>query len=439
MVYMQKKLAALLLIVCFIVMPVLTGCALVEVDAQRDLDSVVAVVCGEQITKRMVMNEWNRQKITMNVNDAFEESEEGQAVISTVLQNLLQDMIKRVIRREHARSLGLYPLTDENYARVIEIADGYYDERLAQAEESLLETFTQTGGEETRDFSAEAEQSVALTMENQFEFSREMDLRQAEDVVIVELLTDYYAGDVTISEEDLKAEYDSMLERQMEEFSEDTNGLISYLNAGDLIVYYPGEVVRVKHVLIGFDESTQAQIQDLRNAGKDEEADALIASAAADIQEEAEAVHTRALDGENFDDLIVEFGDDTGMMTQSQREEGYLICRDSIDYVEAFKAGALTLTENGQISDLVLSDFGYHVIYAIEVYEEETVSFDEISEELADEMLEMQRGVAFTRAIEAVYEETDVEVYYKRLLRGNINTIGYDNALLVEESRFVEE
>ena len=159
----------------------------------------------------------------------------------------------------------------------------------------------------------------------------------------------------------------------------------------------------------------------------------------AGILEEAEAVHTRALDGENFDDLIVEFGDDTGMMTQSQREEGYLVCRDSIDYVEEFKAGALTLTENGQISDLVLSDFGYHVIYAIEVYEEETVSFDEISEELADEMLEMQRGVAFTRAIEAVYEETDVEVYYKRLLRGNINTIGYDNALLVEESRFVEE
>ena len=323
---MQKKLAALLLIVCFMIMPVLTGCALVEVDPQRDLDSVVAVVCGEQITKRMVMNEWNRQKITMNVNDAFEQSEEGETIIGTVLQNLLQDMVKRIIRREHARELGLYPLTDENYARVVELADQYYDDRLAQAEQALLDSFAETGGDATeRDFSAEAEQSVKLTMENQFEFSREMDLRQAEDAVIVELLTEHYGRDVVVDEETLRSEYDSMLETQMEDFSEDTNGVISYLNSGDLIVYYPGEVVRVKHILIGFDEQTQAQIEDLRAAGKDEEADALMQSSAASIQDEADEALARALDGENFDNLIVEYGVDPGMMTQALRDNGYLI------------------------------------------------------------------------------------------------------------------
>ena len=436
---MQKKLAALLLIVCFMVMPVFSGCALVEVDPQRDLDSVVAVVCGEQITKRMVMNEWNRQKITMNVNDAFEESEDGQKVISTVLQNLLQDMVKRVIRREHARDLGLYPLTEENYARVIEIADGYYDDRLAQAEQSLLDAFTSGEDEEQRDFSAEAEQSVALTMENQFEFSREMDLRQAEDAVIVELLTDYYGRDVVVDEQMLRTEYDTMLETQMEEFNEDTNGVISYLNSGDLIVYYPGEVVRVKHILVGFDEQTQAQISNLRNAGKDDEADALVQSSLPAIEDEANEALSRALGGANFDDLIVEYGDDTGMMTQSQRDAGYLICRDTIDYAEEFKQGSLALTEDGQISELVVSDFGYHIIYAIEVYEEQTLSYDEVAERLESDTLDLQRGVAYTRAIEAVYEETDVEFYYKRLLRGNINTLGYDNALLVEEYRFPQE
>ncbi len=437
---MQKKLAALLLIVCFMIMPVLTGCALVEVDPQRDLDSVVAVVCGEQITKRMVMNEWNRQKITMNVNDAFEQSEEGETIIGTVLQNLLQDMVKRIIRREHARELGLYPLTDENYARVVELADQYYDDRLAQAEQALLDSFAETGGDATeRDFSAEAEQSVKLTMENQFEFSREMDLRQAEDVVIVELLTEHYGRDVVVDEETLRSEYDSMLETQMEDFSEDTNGVISYLNSGDLIVYYPGEVVRVKHILIGFDEQTQAQIEDLRAAGKDEEADALMQSSAASIQDEADEALARALDGENFDNLIVEYGVDPGMMTQSLRDNGYLICRDSIDYVEAFKQGSLALTQEGQISDLVLSDYGYHIIYAIDVYEEETIPFEDVRDQVEEKTVDLQRGVAYTRAMEAVYEETDVELYVRRLLRGNINTIGYDNAIMVEEYRFPQE
>jgi len=437
---MQKKLAALLLIVCFMIMPVLSGCALVEVDPQRDLDSVVAVVCGEQITKRMVMNEWNRQKINMNVTDAYEQSEDGEVIIGTVLQNLLQDMVKRVIRREHARELGLYPLTDENYARVVELADQYYDDRLAQAEQALLDSFAETGGDATeRDFSAEAEQSVKLTMENQFEFSREMDLRQAEDAVIIELLTEHYGRDVVVDEATLQQEYDSMLQTQQEDFSEDTNGVISYLNSGDLIVYYPGEVVRVKHILIGFDEKTQAQIEDLRNAGKDDEADALMQSSAASIQNEADEALSRAQGGENFDDLIVEYGVDPGMMTQSLRDNGYLICRDSIDYVEAFKQGSLALTQEGQISDLVLSDYGYHIIYAIDVYEEQTIPFEDVHDQVEENTLSLQRGVAYTRAMEAVYEETDAEFYVRRLLRGSINTIGYDNAIMVEEYRFPQQ
>ena len=97
------------------------------------------------------------------------------------------------------------------------------------------------------------------------------------------------------------------------------------------------------------------------------------------------------------------------------------------------------MTQEGQISDLVLSDYGYHIIYAIDVYEEETIPFEDVRDQVEEKTLSLQRGVAYTRAMEAVYEETDVELYVRRLLRGNINTIGYDNALLVEEYRFAQE
>jgi foldase protein PrsA len=436
---MRKILTVLLLGLCMVLTPMLSACALVEIDPQRDLDSVVAVVCGEQITKRMVMNEWNRQKAGMGVTDAYEQSEDGQRIISTVLQNLLQDMVKAVIRREQARTLGLYPLTDENFARVVARADELYDERLAQAEESLLDSYQpQDGQTQQSDLSQIAQESVALMMEEQFEFSREMDLRQAENEVIEDLLREYYGADITADEQQVQEYYDEILQQQKEQFGEDTNGVVSYLKNGTLIVYYPGNVVRVKHILIGFDETVQAEINQLRSDGDDAAADELCQESAKQIEDRAQEALERAQNGENFDDLIVEYGDDPGMMTQSQRAEGYLVCRDSMDYAEAFRQASLELTREGQISDLVLTDYGYHIIYAMEVYPEHTVALDEIYDQIQQDLLDTQKGVAYVDAIEQVYADTKVEYYYKRLLRGSLNTLDYDNAWLVEPNRFAE-
>ena len=434
---MTKKIAALALVACMLLASVLGVCSLVGIDAESDLNSVVAVVCGEQITKRMVMNEWNRQKAGMGVTDAYEQSEDGQRIISTVLQNLLQDMVKRVIRREQARELGLYPLTDENYDKVVARADEIYNTRLTQTEESLAESYAQQNGDFAESQLAEAaKQSVEYAMREQFEFSREMDLRQAEDEVITQLLKEYYGAGITAEESEIKAHYDELLEKQKTNFDEDTNGVVSYLKEDALIVYYPGQVVRVKHILLGFDESAQSEIAKLRKAGKDDEADALVQENARKIASEAKEALARARDGENFDDLIVEYGEDTGMMTQSQRQTGYYVCRDSVDYVESFRDACLELTRDGQISDLVLSDYGYHIIYAMNVYPQKTVPLDEIRDLVEDDLLESQRGVAYTRAMDEVYENAPVEYYYKRLLRGNLNTLDLDPALLVEENRF---
>ena len=62
-----------------------------------------------------------------------------------------------------------------------------------------------------------------------------------------------------------------------------------------------------------------------------------------------------------------------------------------------------------------------------------------VSDQVEENTLSLQRGVAYTRAMEAVYEETDAEFYVRRLLRGSINTIGYDNAIMVEEYRFPQQ
>ncbi|MBQ6476266.1 MAG: hypothetical protein IJJ34_08690, partial [Clostridia bacterium] len=71
---LKRKWIAFCLVTVMLLAAGLSGCALVEVDPDSDLNSVVAVVYGQQITKREVMNMWNRQKGTMGVTDAYEES-----------------------------------------------------------------------------------------------------------------------------------------------------------------------------------------------------------------------------------------------------------------------------------------------------------------------------------------------------------------------------
>ena len=434
----KKKLAALMMAALLLAGAMLSGCSLVEVDPESDLNSVVAVVYGQRITKREVMNVWNRQKASMGVSDAYEQSKDGQRIIGSVLQNLLQDMVHGVVRREQARNLGLYPLTDEMYARVLEIADETYEERLRTAEQSLIDSYTTTGfGEDAEaDLSDAAQRSVQITMENQFEFSREMDLREAENQVIIELLRDYYGQGITADESQIQEHYDELLETQKESYSEDTNNFIKALKEGNLIVYQPGHVVRVKNLLVGFDEETQAKISSLRNEGKNSDANALLEESAKAIRSDAEAILEEAKTAVNFDDMIVRYGTDTGMMLQDQRDEGYLVGRDSTDFEYAFKEGCMQLTQAGQISDLVLTDYGYHIIYVMEVFDEKTFTMDEVHDAVADDLLETERGVVYVRAMEELYDAAPVEYYYKRLLRGNLSTLGYDNELMLEEIRF---
>ena len=74
----------------------------------------------------------------------------------------------------------------------------------------------------------------------------------------------------------------------------------------------------------------------------------------------------------------------------------------------------------------------------MEVYPEHTVALDEIYDQIQQDLLDTQKGVAYVDAIEQVYADTKVEYYYKRLLRGSLNTLDYDNAWLVEPNRFAE-
>lgn len=122
------------------------------------------------------------------------------------------------------------------------------------------------------------------------------------------------------------------------------------LSESDLLKYYNENNVLVKHILIGFPE---ANPETPESSMTDEE----LSSVTADLKKTAEEVLARAKSGEDFESLISKYNDDPGM---TKSKDGYFFDKNE-NFVEEFKTASFALDVDG-ISDIVETEFGYHII-----------------------------------------------------------------------------
>lgn len=129
--------------------------------------------------------------------------------------------------------------------------------------------------------------------------------------------------------------------------------------------------VSVSHILVSF---TGAQKADASITRTEEEAKARAKEALAKIKE-----------GGDFVELAKEYSDEPGAKESGGKLDQPAI-KDKGTYVKEFETAAIALTSDGQISDLVKSPFGYHIIKADKVEEaksetktEPQITYEQIS------------------------------------------------------------
>ncbi len=110
----------------------------------------------------------------------------------------------------------------------------------------------------------------------------------------------------------------------------------------DILAKFHETYVQAKHILISTVDSTTGE--------------ALTGDALAEKKSLAEEALKKAQDGEDFDALIAEYGEDPGMSTYPN---GYIFTDG--DMVPEFYEGTLALEDNA-LSGIVASDYGYHII-----------------------------------------------------------------------------
>ena len=272
-----------------------------------------------------------------------------------IKEQILEDLITRKVMQQKMEADG-YEITDE----IMKEAEDSFNSMIEMIglQMQLQAQFGGDEGAEEKDYKKEAEEYVAGELELMNMTKEDYIKNMAE-----EIMANNYFEDLTkvveASEEEIKSFYDKELE-------------ISKTDGNRAIDLIKPAQTRVKHILIKIADEDTGEYFNLYTGGKFDEAESFLEEKLAEIKPKAEEVLEKAKNGEDFEALIDEYGEDPGMESEEYKD-GYLVDEMS-NFELPFKETSLKL-EEGEISDLVPTVYGYHIIKAYEKSERESIYF----------------------------------------------------------------
>ena len=477
---MKKRIAliAMLLVAAL----TLSGCNLIGYDAELDGAQVVAKVNDTEITKaewlayRDYIVEYEQQYMQQYYGFSMPVDE---SMMASYNELALEQLVESSVIQDKLAELGMDPLGEEEQAEVDAYADDMvelykmlirfqnYPELETVEEEAERLAAEENPGEPVATVT-NAELDALLNEELvTIGYTRDYFLESQKIAVQQEKLREHATADVAVSDDEVKAEFDSLVATQKETYDA-TPASYAYAEQNGLDLYYMPEGYRgVKNLLVMIDSEKQTEINSLQselttaqntlNSGNaqleemkaedtaelDAEAkaaydeqiaaleeqvaaaqvtidetqaklDAAKEAAFAEILPTAEEALAKAVAGENFDALIETYGEDTGMTVEPAKTRGYLVCDGLSIYEQNFQDAAMALENVGDISGLVETSYGYHILqYTCDIESGVVEYTDEIKEAIHADMLTTAQDAAYDAAVTQWVSAAKVETFPK--------------------------
>jgi parvulin-like peptidyl-prolyl isomerase len=326
-------------------------------------------------------------------------------VRSLLMDQALNYAIQLKLMVHKATELGLDKLTDEEIASIEKQAEDDYNNYVT----TYAGYFTQSGATE-EDAKKQAEEYMTSGG-----YSLDKFKEQYKQNEILTRLQKSVTDPVTVSDDAVKADYDSKVAAQKTSYDATPATYCNDVLGGAAVYYVPAGIRAVKHILITPDKITEindlkTKIADTATTDKDKadaqtQLDALIKEA----QPKVDEVVAKVKAGEDFQGLIDTYGQDPGMKAgATTAETGYYVC-DGASYDEAFLAAAMALKNVGDVSDPVLGTNGYHIIRYESDVTPGPVAFDSVKDTVTQDALTTAQNDAFSKALEAWKAAAKVE------------------------------
>ncbi|WP_453990624.1 peptidylprolyl isomerase [Bacillus nitroreducens] len=219
------------------------------------------------------------------------------------------------------------------------------------------------------------------------------------DLVYTKVLSDKYE----ISDKELDAKYDEMqaalgaqfdmiVEQNGEDFVRELlkSDMLKEKAALEEVEVKEGEVVKASHILAKFSDNPNEEVTEEQKA---------------EAKKKIDEVKAKLDSGEKFEDVAKEFSDDS--TAQNGGDLGWF---GKGRMVPEFEETAFSLKE-GEVSDIVESQFGYHIIKVTGT----TEGFEDMEQEKKDEIRRAllqadQSGATLQSALDKAIENADVKV-----------------------------
>lgn len=393
---MNKKITVLLSVLLVVSM-LLGACAVKQEEdtstpgpvPDNNAAIVVAEVNGEPIYKSDYDDMFARIANSMGVTNDAELANNPQ-MQTLVLDNVIAEKVVMAKITEK----GYMDFTSEELAdaekKAQESLDYYIQYQLPTIQQELGEGYTE---EQLQAKVKEYEQQIL----DDAGITREELVEQVKYMSAVEKAMKDLVGDEVATGEESKAQYDEYVAADETAFTENIAAYEQSL--AERTVYYVPEGIRmVRHVLIKLTDEQVSKIRELRIAEDNEGADALLQENLKEVKPEADEVLSKLQSGElTFDQAIEQHNDDPGMTSNPQ---GYMIYADSTSYVAPFKEGAMSLTQVGEITGLVATDYGYHIIEYTSDKPHGPVEYEVVKDEIAQTLTLQKQEQAWADQVE---------------------------------------
>lgn len=383
------------------------GCGMVRVNEERDRKLTVAVVNGEKIQKEEFIEKYELSRLSYPYQMTGEEEKEFKL---QVLDSIIREhvVLQKAEKAGHVVNDDIRAEARQDFEDAIKDYAGQLEEEDKDTEEDENGETAENGdegqeNEEPKDYQKMAEEQYDAWL-SQMGYTRDKYIELIAVDKVVRAYMDEMTDDVAVTDDAVKEFYDTELEKQK---SNPQNIYYSPV----AIVTEP-EMRRVKHVLVKLPDEDRTKIQSLRGEKKDQEADEYRAEKLEALKAKAEEVLAKAKAGEDFEALIEEYGEDPGMKDE-QNKDGYTVLRDG-QMVEEFEDACFEL-RTGDISGLVATDHGYHIIKVYEDKDNVIASFDDKKEEIKTSLENQEKNKKWTEIVDGWVEEANIKKYEGRL------------------------
>ena len=398
-----------------------TSCSLIVKDEEVDKQTVIIEVAGKTITKGEVQDmtqsvlDYNEYMYSMYYGYGYDKTDAE--TIASAQAEAIDNLIQSAVVDQKVAEGGYNNFTDEEIAEM--------EKQAAEDYQLYYDTIKMYFFSDTELTGDELDAAIKAEMLNMGYPDEEGILEEAKMNAASAKLQEEMVKDVTVSEDELAAEYASRLEAAKTTYGDNPGAYgTAASSAGSTVYYTPAGYRTVKHILVNFTEEDQTAIDELNAqmnekvaAGEDvtelkTQLDEKTEAAYAAIMPTIEEIQAKLAEGADFNALITEYNQDPGMTAE---REGYLVHEASTNWVPEFTAASMALANIGDVSEPVKSSYGVHLIqYAGDVAEGE-IGLETVREDLTAELLSTKQSEKINATLEQWIADANAKVYEERM------------------------